>query len=152
MATIVFGELSRGFWLRQFFGVLIIWSAFTAPFLCVDRRPVDLARALYAREDLTFDERPEVRQVYDDLTALRRKEKGTWFLIAGQESYVLPFLQLQAESWILTSQWEQIFKFPDSGKGLPRFVLALNRPIPAGLPLVVEKRYADDTYILRSDN
>src|SRR5271165_7187033 len=76
MAIIVFGELSGGFWLRQFFGVLIIWSAFTVPLLCIDRKPIDIARAFYAREDLTFDQYPYVQQVYDDLIALRTKEKG----------------------------------------------------------------------------
>jgi hypothetical protein len=108
-----------------------------------------LARAMYAREDFTFDERPNVRQVYDDVIALRRKEKGKWFLVAGQESYVLPFLELKEGPWILTPQWEQLFKFSESGKAVPLFVLVLNRPIPASLPVEIEKQYADDTYILR---
>jgi hypothetical protein len=145
MATIVFGESRRGFWLRQFFGVLIIWSAFTVPFLCVDRRPIDLARAFYAREDLTFDQRADARQVYDDVIALRRKEKGRWFLIAGPNSYVLPFLALEEQSWILTPEWDQIFKFPDPGRAVPLFVLVLNRPIPASLPVEIVKQYADNT-------
>jgi len=89
MAIIVFGELSRGFWLRQLFGVLIIWSAFTVPFLCIDRRPIDIARAFYACEDLKFDQNPYVQRIYDDVIALRRREKGKWFLIPSCDAYSL---------------------------------------------------------------
>jgi hypothetical protein len=148
-STIVFGELRRGFWLRQLFGVLIIWSAFTIPFLCVDRRPIDLARAFYAREEITFDQGPAVRQVYDDVTALRGKGKESWFLIAGKNSYVLPFLALKDEPWILTPQWEQISKFPNAEKAVQSYVLVLNMPIPAGLPVEIVKQYPDNTYVLR---
>jgi hypothetical protein len=146
MAIIVFGELKRAFWLRQFFGVLIIWSVFTLPFLCVDRTPSDLGRAFYAREDLTFDQRSWDRQVYDDVVALRTKEKGKWFLIAGEDSYVLPFLGLADEPWILTPRWEQIANFPEA---VPLFVLVLNRRIPPTLPVEIVRQYVDDTYILR---
>jgi hypothetical protein len=149
MSTIVFGEWRRGFWLRQLFGVVIIWSAFTLPFLCVDRRPIDLARAFYAREDLQFDQLGYVRQVYDDVVLLRKKEKGTWFLIAGANSYILPFLALKDEPWILTPRWEQIFQLPDSGRAGQSFVLVLNRLIPAGLPVEKVKQYTDNTYVLR---
>jgi hypothetical protein len=148
-STIVFGELRRGFWLRQLFGVLVIWSAFTTPFLCVDRRPIDLGRAFYAREEITFDQGPAVRQVYDDVTALRRKGKESWFLVAGKNSYVLPFLALKDEPWILTPQWEQISKFPNAGKAVQSYVLVLNMPIPAGLPVEIVKQYPDNTYVLR---
>jgi hypothetical protein len=149
MAIILFGELRRAFWLRQFFGVLIIWSAFSLPFLCVDRTPNDLGRAFYAREELTFDQRPWDRQVYDDVVALRTKEKGKWFLIAGENSYVLPFLELADEPWILTPRWEQIANLPDPGKAVPLFVLVLNRRIPPTLPVEIVRQYLDDTYILR---
>jgi hypothetical protein len=149
MAIIVFGELSRGFWLRQFFGVMIIWSAFTVPILCIDRRPIDMARAFYAREGLTFDQNPYLQQVYDDVIALRRKEKGRWFLIATGNSYILPFLALQSERWILTPRWEEMLNYPHSGKAVQSFVLVLNTPIPAGLPVEIVKQYADNTYILR---
>ena len=149
MAIILFGELRRAFWLRQFFGVLILWSAFTLPFLCVDRTPNDFGRAFYAREDLTFDQRSWDRQVYDDVVALRAKEKGKWFLIAGENSYVLPFLGLANEPWILTPRWEQIANFPDPGKAVPLFVLVLNRQIPPTLPFEIVRQYLDDTYILR---
>jgi hypothetical protein len=149
MSAIVFGELRRGFWWRQLFGVMIIWSAFTLPFLCVDRRPIDLARAFYAREDLVFDQRPEVQQIYHDVIALRKKENGRWFLIAGKNSYVLPFLSLEKEPWILVPRWEQISKFPDPGKDRQSFVLALNMAIPAGFPVEIVRQYADNTYIFR---
>jgi hypothetical protein len=149
MAIVVFGELRRCFWLRQFFGVLIIWSAFTVPFLCIDRRPIDIARAFYALEDLTFDQNPYVQQVYDDVIALRRKENGRWFLIATGNTYILPFLALQKEPWILTPRWEQIFKFLHSGKAVQSFVLVLSTPLPASLPVEMVKQYADNTYILR---
>jgi hypothetical protein len=148
MATIIFGELKGLFFLKRFFGVLIIWSAFAQPFLCVDRTPVDVGRALYARKDFTFDERSEVRQVYDDVIALRRQEKGTWVLVAGEDSVVLPFLELKEEALILTPQWEQISKFQEPKKG-PLFVLVINREIPANFPAQIEKQYAGNTYILR---
>jgi hypothetical protein len=148
MAIIVFGQLSRGFWLRQVFGVLIIWSAFTVPFLCLDRRPIDLARAFYAREDLTFDQ-ADFRQIYHDVIALRGTEKGRWFLIASGSSYILPFLTLKEEPWILTPRWEQIFNYPDPGRAVQMFVLVLNMPIPARLPVEILKQYPDNTYILR---
>ena len=152
LSVIIFGEMRRGFWLRQVFGVLVIWTAFILPFLCADRRPIDLARAFYSREELTFDQRPEDRRVYDDVIALRKKETGRWFIVAGKNSYLLPFLTLQRESWILTPRWEQITKFPAPEKGLPSFILALNLPIPADLPVEIVKKYEDDTYILRLKN
>jgi hypothetical protein len=148
MAIIVFGELSRGFWLRRVFGVSIIWSAFTVPFLCLDRRPIDLARAFYAREDLTFDQ-ADFRQIYHDVIALRGTEKGRWFLIASGSSYVLPFLTLKEALWILTPRWEQIFNYPNPGRAEQLFVLVLNMPIPASLPVEIVKQYPDNTYILR---
>ena len=149
MSTIVFGELRRGLWLRSLIGVLIIWSAFTLPFLCVDRRPIDLARAFYAREELTFDQSADVRHVFNDVIALRRKERGRWFLIAGKNSYILPFLLLKDEPWILTPRWEQILKFPDQGIVGQSFVLVLNTPMPASLPAKIVRQYADNTYVLR---
>jgi hypothetical protein len=148
-STIVFGELRRGFWWRQLFGVLIIWSAFTIPFLCVDRRPIDLARAFYAREEITFDQGPAVRQVFDDVTALRRNGKESRFLVAGKNSYILPFLTLKEGPWTLTPEWEQISKFPNPEKAVQSYVLVLNTPIPAGLPVEIVKQYADNTYVLR---
>jgi hypothetical protein len=148
MAIIIFGELRRTFWLRQVFGILIIWSAFTVPFLCLDRKPVDIARALYAREDVAFDYNNN-RQIYDDVMALRSKERGCWFLIASGYSCVLPFLAMQKGPWILTPRWEQIFNSPDQRKDEPQFVLVLNRPIPANLPAEIVKQYADNNYVLR---
>ena len=149
MAIIIFGELGRGLWLRRAFGVLIIWSAFTLPLLCIDRRPIDLARAFYARENVTFDQNPYLQQVYDDVIALERKETGVWFLIASDHSCILPFFAPQKKPWILAPQWEQILKFPRLEKDVPLFVLVLNRPIPADLPVEIVKQYADNTYILR---
>jgi hypothetical protein len=148
MAIIVFGQLSRAIWLRRVFGVLIIWSAFTVPFLCLDRRPIDLARAFYAREDLTFDQ-ADFRPIYDDVIALRETEKGRWFLIASGSSYILPFLTLKEAPWILTPRWEQISNYPDPGRAEQLFVLVLNMPIPASLPVEIVKQYPDNSYILR---
>ncbi len=98
---------------------------------------------------LTFDQSPEVRQVYDDVIALRKKEKGRWFLIAGKNSYILPFLTRKEDPWILTPRWEQISKFPDPGRDEKSFVLVLNTPIPKGLSFEIVKQYGDNTSILR---
>jgi hypothetical protein len=149
MSILVFGEMRRNFWPRQVFGVLILWSAFTLPFLCVDRAPIDLAKSFFSREALTFDQSPELRQVYDDVIALRRNGEEKWFLVAGKNSYLLPFLLLQNKPWILTPRWEQISKSRDPGKPLPSLVLALNMSIPENLPLEIVKKYPNDTYILR---
>jgi Dolichyl-phosphate-mannose-protein mannosyltransferase len=148
MSIILFGELRRGFWWRQLFGVMIVWSAFTLPFLCVDRRPIDVARAFNAREDFTFDQSPGVRQVFDDVISFRKKEKGRWFLVAGKNSYILPFLELKDEPWILTPNWE-LWKYLGQGIALQSFVLVLNRSIPARLPAEIVKQYGDNTYILK---
>jgi hypothetical protein len=152
MAAILFGEMRQGFWWKQLFGVMIIWSAFSLPLLCADRRPIDLARAFYAREELTFDQRPETRQIYHDVIDLRKRENGRWFLIAGKNSYVLPFLSLENKPWILAPRWELISKFSDLGSGDQSFVLVLNTAIPVGMPVEIVKQYADDTYILRLRN
>ena len=149
MSTVFFGELRRGFWWKHLFGVMIVWSAFTLPFLCVDRRPIDVARAFNAREDFTFDQSPGIRQVFDDVISFRKIEKGRWFLVAGKNSYILPFLELKDEPWILTPNWEQIANSPDLENGEPSFVLALNTPIPASPLVEIVRQYADNTYILR---
>jgi hypothetical protein len=107
-----------------------------------------LARAFYAREDLTFDQ-ADFRQIYDDVIALRGTEKGRWFLIASGSSYILPFLTLKEAPWILTPRWEQICNYPDPGRAEQLFVLVLNMPIPASLPVEIVKQYPDNSYILR---
>ena len=149
MSAIIFGEMRRGFWWRQLFGVMIIWSAFSLPLLCADRRPTDLARAFYAREELIFDQRPETRQIYHDVIDLRKRENGRWFLIAGKNSYVLPFLSLEKKSWILAPRWELISKFSDKGRGDQSFALVLNTALPVGMPVEIVKQYGDNSYILR---
>jgi hypothetical protein len=151
-SIIIFGDLRRGFWFRQLFGVLVIWSAFTLTFLCVDRRPIDLAKALYAREALTLDQRPAIQQVYDDVHALRKTGTGRWFLVAGNNSYILPFLMMPKEPWILTPKWEQLSKFSKPEKPAPSFVLVLNTPLPAALPAEIIRQYGDNTYVLRLKN
>ena len=108
-----------------------------------------MGRAFYAREEITFDQGPAVRQVFDDVTALRRNGKESWFLLAGKNSYILPFLTLKEGPWTLTPEWEQISKFPNPEKAVQSYVLVLNTPIPAGLPVEIVKQYADNTYILR---
>jgi hypothetical protein len=108
-----------------------------------------LGRAFYAREELTFDQGPAFRQVFDDVTALRRRGKESWFLVAGKNSYILPFLTLKEGPWTLTPEWEQISKLAIPGKAAQSYVLVLNTPIPAGLPVEIVKQYADNTYVLR---
>ena len=87
-------KLRRGFWWRQLFGVMIIWSAFSLPLLCADRRPIDLGRAFYDREELTFDQGPGSADLSRNVIDLRKSEKERWFLVAGKNSYILPFLTL----------------------------------------------------------
>jgi hypothetical protein len=78
MVILVFGEGEKSSWMRQILGVLILLSALSLPFFCDGRKPADLAKSLSARDELTFMQRPDLQQVYDEVLAIRKHNPKRW--------------------------------------------------------------------------
>jgi hypothetical protein len=155
MVIFVFSGGEKSSWTRPLLGVVILWSALSLPFLCTGRHPADLEKSLFAREELTFMQRPDLQQVYDDVSALQKDNTTRWYLVADSNSWVLPFLTMKRNHWILKPEPEQLFHLHHSlsPKNLnfmdDSFVLILNKEMPSTLPGEIVRQYPENTCILR---
>ena len=150
LATLVFAPSNDRFRLQLILGLIIIWSAISLPLHCGQRRPLDFWNALFARTDLSFKQNPEIRQVYEDVAKLHISNPGTWFLVAGENSWTLPFLARPGTNWQLTPRWDELLK---TRKALTEpndaFALILNTPLPKEIPFEIVKTYPSSTFIVR---
>ncbi len=150
LATLVFEPPNDRFRLQLILGLIIIWSAISLPLHCGQRRPFDFWNALFARTDLSFKQKPEIKQVYEDVLNLQISNPGTWFLVAGENSWTLPFLARPGMNWQLTPRWDQLLK---ARKALTEpndaFALVLNTPLPQEIPFEIVKAYPSSTFIVR---
>jgi hypothetical protein len=92
LAMLMFASPSDRSWKKLTLGLIIIWSAISLPLHCGQRRPLDFWNAFFARADLGLKQKWEMKQVCDDVLRLRMNNKDTWFLVAGENSWTLPFL------------------------------------------------------------
>jgi hypothetical protein len=148
LALLVFSVPNERSWLQLTLGVIIIWSAISLPLHCGQRRPLDLWSALFARENLSLGQRPEMIPVYNDVLSLRANRADRWFLVAAENSWVLPFLQAKME-WQLTPQWEQVKTQLAEGESNDSYALILNGQLPQDLPFEIVKKYRLSTFIVR---
>src|SRR5260370_10190022 len=91
-----------------------------------------------------------MKQVYDDVLRLRMNNRDTWFLVAGENSWTLPFLTQPRMDWQLTPQWDQVSK-PLQALTEPNdaFALVLDNQLPQNIPYEILKTYPHSIFILR---
>jgi hypothetical protein len=99
---------------------------------------------------LSLKQKWEMKQVYDDVLRLRRDNSDTWFLVAGENSWTLPFLAQSKMDWKLTPQWGQISQVQQSlAESKDAFALVLDTQFPQNLRFQVVKSYPSANFILR---
>ena len=116
---------------------------------CGQRRPFDLWRAFFAREDVSLGQRPEMIPVYKDALSLRTDRADRWFLIASENSWTLPFLDRAKLEWQLTPRWAQVKAQLANGEPIDYYALVLNTQLPQDLPIEIVKKYPSSTFIVR---
>jgi hypothetical protein len=150
LVLLVFKSPDDRSWKQVTLGVIVVWSAISLPLHCGQRRPLDFWNACFAREDLSFRQRPAMKAVYDDVLRLRLSDTKRWFLVAGENSCTLPFLTLTKMDWQLTPQWDLVSKArqaltePDDA-----FVLVLDSELPQNISYEILKTYPSSIFILR---
>ena len=149
LALLVFSVPRENSWLQLSLGVIIVWSAISLPLHCGQRRPFDLWSALFAREGVSFRQRPEILPIYNDVLALRIKTTDRWFLVASENSWTLPFLEHPQMEWQLTPQWEQVKARLAQGEPKDSYALILNGQVPQDIPIEIVKKYPLSTFIVR---
>jgi hypothetical protein len=148
LALLVFGGPHDRSWLQLGLGVIILWSAISLPLHCGQRRPFDLWSSLFAREEVSFGQRPEIMPIYNDVLNLRANRADQWFLVASENSWILPFLQAKME-WQLTPRWEQVKARLAKGEQNDSYALILESQLPQDLPIEIVKKYQSSTFIIR---
>ncbi len=147
---LVFESPNDRSWKQLTLGLIIIWSAISLPLHCGQRRPLDFWNAFFARSDLSLKQKWEMKQVYDDVLRLRMDNSDTWFLVAGENSWTLPFLTQSRMDWKLTPQWGQISQVQQSlAESKDAFALVLDTQFPQNLRFQVLKSYPSANFILR---
>jgi hypothetical protein len=151
LAMVIFGSPSDRSWKQVTFGLIVIWSAISLPLHCGQRRPLDFWNAFFARTDLSLRQKWEMKQVYDDVLRLRMNHNNdTWFLVAGENSWTLPFLTQPGMDWQLTPQWDQVSKaLQPLTESKDTFALVLNSQLPPNIPYEILKLYPSSTFILK---
>jgi 4-amino-4-deoxy-L-arabinose transferase-like glycosyltransferase len=149
LALLGFGSSRNHPWLQLSLAVAILWSAISLPLHSGQRRPLDLWNTLFARETVSLGQRPEVTPVYVDLLALRTNHADRWFLVAGENSWTLPFLEQSKMGWEITPRWDQVKARLAESEPTDSYALILNRPLPQDLPIQVIKKYPLSTFIVR---
>jgi len=114
---------------RRFLQILILFQIAVTPIISWARKPTDLLRSIFNREELVFSERPTLLPVYhalESLTVLRPRI----YLMAGPEAWVLEFLKMRNIDWKLTCTWPATVADEYAG---PVYLLVLDCKAPAGL-------------------
>jgi hypothetical protein len=150
LAMLIFEPPNDRSWKQVTLGLIIIWSAISLPLHCGQRRPLDFWNAFFARTDLSLKQKWEMRQVYDDVLSLRMNNKDTWFLVAGENSWTLPFLTQPRMDWQLTPRWSQVSKALQAlTESNDAFALVLDSQLPQNIPYEILKTYPHSIFILR---
>jgi len=154
LSLLIFEARNDRSWKEMTLGLTIIWSAISLPLHCGQRRPLDFWNAFVARADLSLKQKWEMKQIYDDVLNFRTKKTDAWFLVAGENSWTLPFLSQPRMNWQLTPRWDQALI---ARQGLPAsndvFALVLDSQLPKNFPFEIVKAYPSSSFIvkLRSD-
>jgi hypothetical protein len=150
LAILIFASPNDRSWKQVTLGLIIIWSAISLPLHCGQRRPLDFWNAFFARTDLSLKQRWGMRQVYEDVQRLRMNNTDPWFLVAGENSWTLPFLDQPRMDWRLTPRWDQVSKALQSfAEPNDVFALVLDSQLPQNIPYEILKTYPPSIFILR---
>jgi 4-amino-4-deoxy-L-arabinose transferase-like glycosyltransferase len=151
LAIFVFASPNERSWTQAGLGLIILWSVISVPLHCGQRRPLDFWNSFFARADLSFLQRWDLKRVYDDVLALRQTANASekWFLVAGENSWTLPFLQMPGMNWEFTPKWNQVLPATESaGESNEEYALVLDGQLPKNLPVNVVKSYPSGDYIV----
>ncbi len=152
LAILVFGSSGDSSWTQAVVGIAVLWSVISVPLHCGQRRPLDFWNCFFARSDLSFLQRWEMKPVYDDVVTFRKAANGSgrWFLVAGENSWTLPFLQMPGTTWELTPKWNQVLQAAQSDDASQEeYALVLDNPLPRNTALEVEKNYPPAACIVK---
>ena len=116
---------------RRFLQILILFQIAVTPVISYNRRPTDLLKSIFNREELMFRERPTLLPVYHALEPLAPLHPRI-YLMAGSESWVLEFLRMRNIDWKLACTRPQFATAADEYAG-PVYLLVLDCQAPAGL-------------------
>jgi hypothetical protein len=132
IATIIFGfEDIRAKSFRRYLQILILFQIAVTPIVSWARRPGDLVRSLYNRQELIFSERPSLLPVYRALVSLAA-QRPRIYLMAGSDSWVLEFLKIRNIEWKLACSLPNFATIDDNFAG-PVYLLVLDGNAPDGL-------------------
>jgi 4-amino-4-deoxy-L-arabinose transferase-like glycosyltransferase len=148
----VFSEPGRFRAVQRLYGSVIIVSALALPFGSLNRRPKDLKTAIKHKEHLMFSEQPQLEKIWSDVRKIRSHNKNQhWYLVAGDDSWTLPFLLIDNIEWTPAPKWETILtKERETGRiGQNAFVLVLGREVPGEIPSFTVMKYSGTTLILQ---
>jgi hypothetical protein len=131
--------------------VFIALAAIANPIQCRDRNPISIAKSITHRSEIAFDQRRVVLPVYYEVIELKNAGATKWSLVAGSDSWVLPFLEIPNIQWNSTPNWDQIQASDSKCRSYgDRYVLVLNRSLPDMKSYDLVKSFPDSTYILRT--
>ena len=151
----VFSEPGRSRAVQRLYGSVIIVSALTVPLGSLNRRPTDLKVAIEHKEDLMFSERPALKQVWSGIRKIRStNENQRWYLVAGGDSWTLPFLMIDRIEWRPVLQWKTLLtgEHVPSRAGKKAFVLVLDREVPGEMPSRTVMKYSATLSILEIES
>jgi hypothetical protein len=150
LTMLVFGSPNERSWMQLTLGLIVIWSAISLPLHCGQRRPLDFWNALFARTELSLRQSSEIKQVYSDVLSLRMNRTDTWFLVAGENSWTLPFLTQPRMAWQLTPRWDQVSKALQAlAEPNDAFALVLDSQLPQDIRYEILKTYPHSIFIIR---
>lgn len=150
LAIVTFDSPDDYAWAQVTLGLIIIWSAISLPLHCGQRRPLDFWKAFFARTDLSLKQRSEMGRIYNEVLDRRTNKADTWFLVAGENSWTLPFLAQPDMDWQLTPRWDQVTKIRETlVEPNETFALVLDAPLPENIPFEVVKAYPPSSFIVR---
>ena len=150
LAILIFESPNDRSWKQVTLGLIIIWSAISLPMHCGQRRPLDFWNSFFARMDLSLKQRWEMKQVYDDVIRLRMNDTAPWFLVAGENSWTLPFLAQPRMDWQLTPRWDQVSTARQASiEPNDAFALVLDGQLPQNIAYDIVKTYPHSIFILR---
>jgi hypothetical protein len=109
VSLLIFANPNRNRMFQALIGFLVIWSALSFPLLTQYERPSDLSAAFRDRKKLQFSEFTDLRPVYNRVLQIKSNSPNIpWFLVAGENSWTLPFMTLRNFVWRSTPHWSTI--------------------------------------------
>jgi hypothetical protein len=131
-------------------GCVIILSAFSFPFLTYSCKPSDLLTGITDREEIQFSDRPEMQAVYDKVRSLNAAQPTVpWLLVAGGDSWTLPFLQMHGLELKLAPHLRDVIEWRGAHSGQEAFVLLLDQGRSPQISDAKVEFASDDDQILK---